>query len=195
MSWRVSPSVRLRADTDDMSTADVAQVASAAFTAGAAGAAYAAVRQSQIEWRASREPEVSVDVVETLPAGTVALHVANLGGVVLKAMTVVIVGDQSCVGFLPPTSFLQSGELRVYDLELNAKPEDDSAIAVVYGFDTTRRWVYAWSANGQSRRWPTRRRLLRGPTNLSAEAILRRFYPDAPDPFELERRYKMMLRT
>jgi hypothetical protein len=175
-----------------MNTAGWAQVGSAVFTAGAAGSALAAVRQSQREWRASREPSVSVDVVSYFPSGTMQLHVANLGGIVLKAMTVVIEGRQVCMGFLPPTAFLRPGEIRTYNLELDAV-DTDEATAVIYGFDARRRFVYAWSANSQSHRWPAKRGRLKSSDTRSAVDILHQFYPDAPDPFDLELRANMTL--
>ena len=135
---------------------------------------------------------MAVDLVSTFPSGRMQLHVANLGGIVIKAMTLVIEGPQACMGFLPPTAFLRPGEIRIYDLELDATNPDE-ATAVIYGFDVWRRYVYAWSATGRSHRWPARTGWLQRSDDRSAIDILHQFYPDAPDPFELELRPTMTL--
>jgi hypothetical protein len=176
-----------------MSTGDAIQLASTAFAAFAAIGSGVAAWVMYRQWSGSRTPALSVDVSVVFPKRTCYLTVVNYGGPVKKVCFAVVEGAQACMGFLPPHGFLGPGERASLQLGVDADT-DDRAIAVVYGFDLDGNTVYAWAANGQNGRWPARSsHLRRRPTDLSAVQILKRFYPDAADPTELEQRATVLV--
>jgi len=177
-----------------VSTLDWTAVISAAFAAiaalGSAGAAFIMLRQ----WTAQTTPALSVDVAEVFPKRTLYLTIVNFGGPIKKVSFAAVEGCQACLSFLPPHGFLRPGESA--RLQLHMDSVDEATIAVVYGFDLSGRYVYAWAANGQAGRWRARSGRWwwnQRPTDLSAVEILQRFYPTAPDPTSLESRASVLV--
>lgn len=170
-----------------VSAAEITQVASTVFAAVAAVGSGAAAWVIYRQWSASRTPAVSIDVSE-FNTGAMFLTLVNYGGAAKKVSFAVIEGKQSCMGFLPMHGYLAPGERARLRLGSETTGERKQ-IAVAYGFDLDGRWVYAWGANGQSLRWRARPgRWRRGVTDESEASILKRLYPGAPDPDELEPR-------
>ena len=176
-----------------MDAAEITQLASTVFAAVAALGAAATALLTYRQWSAGVTPALSVDVALYQPSGKLFLTIFNHGGPVKKVSFAVVEGKQATMGFLPPHSFLASGQAARLRLQLDAEA-DTHQTAVVYGFDLTGHHVYAWAANGQSGRWPARsRRWRRRPTDLTAVQILQRFYPAAPDPMTLEKRASVLV--
>jgi hypothetical protein len=175
-----------------VTTGDAIQLVSTLFAALAAIGSGTAAWVMYKQWAGTRTPSLSVDIAEVHPKRTLYLTAANYGGPVKKVCFAIIEGEQACLGFLPPHGFLGPGERARLQLGLDAS--EDTAIAVVYGFDLDGNTVYAWAANGKSEKWPARTtRWRRRPTDLSAVNILQRFYPGASDPTTLELRASVLV--
>ena len=172
-----------------LSQAEAIQLASTAFAAIAAVGSAAAAWVMYRQWTISNVPALTVDLAHWQPRNVLALTIVNYGAPVKKVSIAVIEGDQACFAFLPPNGFLGRGE-RV-QLTLGLDPSGGlSMTAVAYGFALNGSRVFAWAASGEEGNWPARSRGLfrRRPTDLTAAAILHRFYPNAPDPISLEKR-------
>ena len=108
--------------------------------------------------------------------------VMNYGGPAKMARYLVLEGDTVCMGNLPPSAYIASGEQR--RMLLGAKAQTTKALAIVTGVDLANRRVHARSAAGESRTWRLERpwwkpsRLHR---TISLDYIFRKMYPEAPE--------------
>jgi hypothetical protein len=126
-----------------------------------------------------------------LPDGTQVVTIANHGAPARKVQYAVLEKWHVWAGTVPPHGFLQPDtavQLRI-DLDELFADEVGGRKAVVYGFDLAARKVYAWAANGTSRSWRGRPSIVRsgqGMKPLYSHTVLKMFYPDCPESYELE---------
>ncbi len=164
--------------------ADYFQLGAAIFTAVAAAAAWAAVAQVSRERRAAQRPLLHIEVVTRVPSGETFINVFNEGGPAKMVRFIIIDSGKLCLGNVPPTSYLRRGEHR--QIKLHLKAQEDSAMAMIAGADLATRFIYARVPNGTERRWRLWRRFPWGAQpDITMDAMLRAFYPNAPDVLEL----------
>ncbi len=172
-----------------MSSAEVTQLASTIAAALAAIGSVGAASVMYRQWSASRTP---AQMMSGMPSGRMFV---NYGASAKQVSFVAVHGRQACMEALPPHGFLGPGERARLRLGVDFVDPHEQ-IAVVYGYDVTSRYVYAWAANGCTQRWQVRSRLWhRGPAEVTALEVLRRFYPKVRDPTTLERRSTVLLET
>jgi hypothetical protein len=156
---------------------ETAAVISATASAVAALAAWAAVAHA-VRWqRRAREPWLVISVSHFVGEGRIRVRIENTGGGAGQLASFwVREGRYVCASGVPSAGVLGPGE------RVQLRPEmlwggSKYVEAVVIG--RFGRWIHAWDAGSRHKKWLLNRawRKLRP---VSDEAIVHRFYPDAP---------------